>query len=148
MNLADKAGVTPINQQSLGITQQTLNGMNIQYTDYNTALKMGLINKNGMVTQKGLQLGFKPGTIDKNQMLFASNKQSGWDRWGKEAFNSSIALGGLALNVGSFIENRETAHEQIKMYRKQEQVLDEQLKESKEEYSRIKSLRKKLSASY
>jgi len=47
----------------------------------------------------------------------------------------------LGLGIGNFLENRATA-------KKQRALLSEQLKEAKEEYSRIKQTRAKLNASY
>jgi hypothetical protein len=54
-----------------------------------------------------------------------------------------LGIGGIntALNIGNYIQNRATA-------KAQRAVLREQLKESKEEYNRLKRTRKKLNASF
>jgi hypothetical protein len=91
--------------------------------------------------------GFGEGTkivVGPNGETYAISDRSWLDQHGNELFNGINAVLGLG-QLGLGLANTITARN---FYKKQEDVMDEQLRESKNEYNRIQQLRKKLSSSY
>ena len=144
ISLADRLGLTKTNNPFYNGIHKVSAGDYYYYSGNANAL--GITNKNDLANY----LGADPEELnyDSSTGMFSYKiKKDFFDR-NMNGINATIGTINTGIALGSLLEARATAKQQRRESRKNVELLDEKMKEAKEEYSRIKNLRKSLSTRY